>query len=76
MTHAQELWGRKFQASLAYTYFSSGHQGVDVGYGVWDWIWGVWLDMGYEVMGLDVGLWGWVWCYGVGYGVIGLDMGL
>lgn len=36
MTHAQELWGRKFQASLSYTYFSSGHQGVDVGYGVWD----------------------------------------
>ena len=30
ITHAQELWGRKFQASLSYTYFSSGHQGVDV----------------------------------------------
>lgn len=36
MTHAQKLWGRKFQASLAYTYFSSGHQGIDVGYGIWD----------------------------------------
>ena len=45
MTHTQELWGRKFQASLAYTYFSSGHQGVDVGCGVWDWTPLEWLSI-------------------------------
>ena len=45
MTHTQELWGRKFQASLAYTYFSIGHQGVDVGCGVWDWTPLEWLSI-------------------------------
>lgn len=36
MTHAQQLWGRKFQASLGYSYFSNKFQGVNIGYGVWD----------------------------------------
>ncbi|WP_305862943.1 hypothetical protein [Helicobacter cholecystus] len=36
MTQTQKLWGRKFQASIAYTYLSTGHQGLDIGYGIWD----------------------------------------
>lgn len=36
MTHAQQMWGRKFQAGLGYTYFNTGHHGMQITYGMWD----------------------------------------
>lgn len=36
MTHAQQMWGRKFQAGLGYTYFHTGHHGLQINYGMWD----------------------------------------
>lgn len=35
-TYAQQLWGRKFQAGLGYTYFNTGHHGLQINYGMWD----------------------------------------